>query len=87
MFVAKLFVTTRCSNGDGGSLRSFEGAEVSLNRTSVRSAVQQSLRQVFGVIGGAINFDVLEVKEQTKQAFLRVDKRYVLSGPLSRTKR
>ncbi|CAL8462872.1 g2406 [Coccomyxa elongata] len=53
----------------------FEGAEIKLSSTLVRSAIQQSLREVFGVIGGAINFDVLEVKEETKQAFLKVDRR------------
>ncbi|BDA48134.1 probable ribonuclease P protein subunit p14 [Coccomyxa sp. Obi] len=53
----------------------FEGAQVSLNPDFVRTAIQQSLRQVFGVIGGAINFDVLEVKEETNQAFLKVDRR------------
>lgn len=41
----------------------------------VRGAFEQSLRQVFGNIGGAIPFEVLEVKQATSQAFLKVDRR------------
>lgn len=82
MNIAKLLHTAMCLNGTGISCRCFEGAEVDLNPTFVRSAIQQSLREVFGVIGGAINFDVLEVKEDTKHVFLKVDRRYVWSRPI-----
>ena len=74
---AKLLDTGMCSSTSDDSCRFLEGAEVDLNKTFVRSAIQQSLREVFGVIGGAINFDVLEVREESKQAFLKVDRRYV----------
>ena len=50
---------------------------MSLSSALVQAAVQQSLSQVFGKIGGAIPFDVLGVKQTTDQAFLRVDQRCV----------
>jgi hypothetical protein len=55
--------------------RSFEGGDISLNPSFVKAAIQQSLRQVFGIIGGAVSFEVLEVKEDKNYSFLKVDKR------------
>jgi hypothetical protein len=52
-----------------------EESSAELRSESVRSAIQQSLRQVFGAIGGALPFEVLEVKPSTAQAFLKADKR------------
>ncbi|KAK9907633.1 hypothetical protein WJX75_007295 [Coccomyxa subellipsoidea] len=54
---------------------SFEGGDISLNPSFVKAAIQQSLRQVFGIIGGAVSFEVLEVKEDKNYSFLKVDKR------------
>lgn len=64
--------------------RLLEGASASLSQSFVKAAITQSLRQVFGIVGGAIQFDVLEVKQDTKQAFVKVDKRYVHTWPLCR---
>lgn len=55
--------------------RSFEGGDTSLNPSFVKAAIQQSLRQVFGIIGGAVSFEVLEVKEDKNYSFLKVEKR------------
>ena len=56
--------------------RTFEGEGGSPLRSDVvRSAIQQSLRSVFGAIGGALPFEVLEVRQNTAQVFLKADKR------------
>ena len=52
----------------------FENSGVELRPDLVRSAIQQSLRQVFGAIGGALPFEVLEVRLGSAQAFLKADK-------------
>lgn len=55
--------------------RLFKEQGVSLSGGIVRDIIEQSLRQVFGNIGGAISFEVLQVRQDISQAFLKVGKR------------
>ncbi len=60
-------------------VRIFEEQGVSLSSDLVKGAIERSLRQVFGAIGGAIPFEILEVKQTTAQSFVKVDKRCAIT--------
>ena len=55
--------------------RLFEGRERTLRQQALAKLLQASLKQLYGVIGGAVAFDILSYDEMSASARIQVNSR------------